>query len=208
MAMVLAAGQHGPGDARQFISDRHYKFIVWNTLRQPPHPLPESPGVVLNAKQYRAGAVDQHATQINVAALADAVEFLLPPGRVLSRYHPNPSCEVAAATKDRAVADGSDGGGGDQWAEADKMYTYDSFNSLGEADHAKGTVDGDTWTWRSETRMGPRTIKGRLTIKMLSATAYNFKFEMSPMVPPGIQCGKAKTEEIERRRSSVTRRFV
>lgn len=62
----------------------------------------------------------------------------------------------------------------------DKMYTYDSFNTLGEADHAKGNVDGDTWTWQSETRMGPQTIKGRLTIKVLSATAYNFKFEMSP----------------------------
>jgi len=57
--------------------------------------------------------------------------------------------------------------------------TYDSFNTLGEADHAKGNVDGDTWTWQSETRMGSQTIKGRLTIKVLSATAYNFKFEMS-----------------------------
>src|SRR5207245_1436420 len=57
----------------------------------------------------------------------------------------------------------------------DKMYTYDSFNTLGEADHAKGNVDGDTWTWQSETRMGSQTIKGRLTIKVLSATAYNFK---------------------------------
>jgi hypothetical protein len=28
--------------------------------------------------------------------------------------------------------------------------------------------------------MGSQTIKGRLTIKVLSATAYNFKFEMSP----------------------------
>jgi len=62
----------------------------------------------------------------------------------------------------------------------EKMYTYDSFNSLGEADHAKGNVDGDTWTWQSDTRMGPQTMKGRLTIKVLSATAYNFKFEMSP----------------------------
>ena len=62
----------------------------------------------------------------------------------------------------------------------DKIYTYDSFNSLGEADHAKGNVDGDTWIWQSETRMGPQTIKGRLTIKVLSATAYNFKFEISP----------------------------
>jgi uncharacterized protein DUF1579 len=61
----------------------------------------------------------------------------------------------------------------------DKMYTYDSFNTLGEADHAKGNVDGDTWTWLSETRMGPQTMKGRLTIKVISATAYNFKFEMS-----------------------------
>jgi hypothetical protein len=62
----------------------------------------------------------------------------------------------------------------------DKMYTYDSFNTLGEADHAKGNVCGDTWTLQSETRMGSQTIKGRLTIKVLSATAYNFKFEMSP----------------------------
>jgi len=62
----------------------------------------------------------------------------------------------------------------------EKMYTYDSFNTLGEVDHAKGNVDGDAWTWQSETRMGSQTIKGRLTIKVLSATAYNFKFEMSP----------------------------
>lgn len=62
----------------------------------------------------------------------------------------------------------------------DKMFTYDSFNTMGEADHAKGNVDGDTWTWQSETRMGSQTMKGRLTIKVLSATAYNFKFEMSP----------------------------
>jgi hypothetical protein len=61
----------------------------------------------------------------------------------------------------------------------DKMYTYDSFNSLGEADHAKGNVDGDTWTWRSETTMGPQTMKGRLTIKVLSPTVYKFRFETS-----------------------------
>ncbi len=61
----------------------------------------------------------------------------------------------------------------------DKMYTYDSFNTLGEADHAKGNVDGDTWTWQSVTRMGAQTMKGRLSIKMLSATAYNFRFDTS-----------------------------
>jgi len=61
----------------------------------------------------------------------------------------------------------------------DKMFTYDSFNSLGEVDHAKGNLDEDTWTWQSETRIGHQTMKGRLTIKVLSASAYNFKFEIS-----------------------------
>ena len=62
----------------------------------------------------------------------------------------------------------------------DKVYTYDSFNSLGESDHSKGTVDGDTWTWNSEEKMGGQTMKGRFTVKVVSATVYNFKFEMSP----------------------------
>jgi len=62
----------------------------------------------------------------------------------------------------------------------DKLYTYDSFSTLGEADHARGNLDGDTWTWQSETRMGAQTTKGRLTMKVLSAAAYKFRFEMSP----------------------------
>jgi hypothetical protein len=62
---------------------------------------------------------------------------------------------------------------------SDRMYTYDSFNTLGGADHAKGSLEGDTWTWLSETRMGPQTM-GRLTIRMLSASAYDFKYEVSP----------------------------
>jgi hypothetical protein len=61
----------------------------------------------------------------------------------------------------------------------DKVYTYDEFNSQGEAVHAKGTVDGDTWTWTSDMKMGPQTAKGRFTEKILSPTSYTFKFEMS-----------------------------
>ena len=62
----------------------------------------------------------------------------------------------------------------------DKVYTYDEFNSAGEAVHAKGTVDGDTWIWTSDMKMGPQTAKSRFTEKILSPTAYTFKFEMSP----------------------------
>jgi Protein of unknown function (DUF1579) len=62
----------------------------------------------------------------------------------------------------------------------DKVYTYDEFNSLGEAEHSKGTVDGDTWTWTADEKMGGQVMKGRFTMKTLSPTSYSFKFDMSP----------------------------
>lgn len=61
----------------------------------------------------------------------------------------------------------------------DKAYTYREFNSWGEFTDAKGTVDGDTWSWTSDERVGGMTMKGRFTVKMLSPTSYNFSFEMS-----------------------------
>jgi hypothetical protein len=62
----------------------------------------------------------------------------------------------------------------------DKVYTYDEFNSFGEANHSKGTVDGDTWTWLGDIKAGPQTMKGRFTMKIVSPTVYNYTFEMSP----------------------------
>ncbi|MGA7560114.1 MAG: DUF1579 family protein [Terriglobales bacterium] len=61
----------------------------------------------------------------------------------------------------------------------EKVYTYDEFNSMGEATHSKGTVDGDTWTWVNEWKMGAKTMKGRYTEKILSPTAYSYKYEAS-----------------------------
>jgi len=61
----------------------------------------------------------------------------------------------------------------------DKMYTYDEFNSAGEAVHSKGMLQGDTWTWTNDEKMGGQTMKGRFTMKILSPTSYTFKFEMS-----------------------------
>ena len=62
----------------------------------------------------------------------------------------------------------------------EKVYTYSEFDSTGETFQAKGAVDGDTWTWTSEMKMGPQTIKTRFTEKILSPSSYTFKFEMSP----------------------------
>ena len=60
-----------------------------------------------------------------------------------------------------------------------KVYTYNEFNSMGQVNHSEGTVDGDTWTWTSDEKMGDQTFKGRYTMKVASPTSYTFKFEMS-----------------------------
>jgi len=61
----------------------------------------------------------------------------------------------------------------------DKTYTYREFNSWGEFDDSKGSVDGDTWTWTSDEKMGGQAMKGRFTMKVTSPTSYTFSFEMS-----------------------------
>ncbi len=62
----------------------------------------------------------------------------------------------------------------------EKVYTYNEFNSMGENVSSKGTLEGDTWTWNSEEKMGGQTMKQRFTVKQLSPTSYSFKFEMAP----------------------------
>ena len=62
----------------------------------------------------------------------------------------------------------------------EKAYTYREFNSFGEFDDSRGNVDGDTWTWNNDEKMGGATVKGRFTIKMTSAKSYTFTFDMSP----------------------------
>jgi hypothetical protein len=61
-----------------------------------------------------------------------------------------------------------------------KAYTYNEYNSWGEAERALGTVDGDIWTWSSDENFGGQKFKGRFTMKVLSPTTYDYKFEISP----------------------------
>jgi Protein of unknown function (DUF1579) len=61
----------------------------------------------------------------------------------------------------------------------DKAYTYREFNSFGEFEDSKGSVDGNTWTWVADEKMGGMTMKGRFTMKIISPTSYTFMFEMS-----------------------------
>ena len=60
-----------------------------------------------------------------------------------------------------------------------KMYTYNVFDSWGEAIVAKGTVSGDTWTWTTEMMMEGKPMKSLLTFKEVSKTQYTCKYESS-----------------------------
>lgn len=59
-----------------------------------------------------------------------------------------------------------------------KVYTYNAFSSRGENESSKGTVQGDTWTWTSEFKVGGKSITAHFIIKEVSPTSYTFKFEM------------------------------
>jgi hypothetical protein len=65
------------------------------------------------------------------------------------------------------------------YAADDKAYTYREFNSFGEFEDSRGSVDGDTWTWTSDEKIAGTTMKGRFTMKMTSTTSYTFVFDMS-----------------------------
>jgi hypothetical protein len=58
-----------------------------------------------------------------------------------------------------------------------KVYTYYAINSAGMIEASKGTVSGDTWTWTSDTKAGGKMVKSRFTVKEVSPTSYNYKFE-------------------------------
>src|SRR5260370_31678170 len=62
----------------------------------------------------------------------------------------------------------------------DKVYTSQAYNSMGQAEHSKGTLTGDTWTWTNEEKMQGNLIRGRYTVKTLSPTAYTFTLAMAP----------------------------
>lgn len=65
------------------------------------------------------------------------------------------------------------------WDPAEKIYTYHAFDNSGEATLAKGTLDGDTWTWTADDNSGPAPMKFRVTIKEVTKTQYTFKMETS-----------------------------
>jgi hypothetical protein len=59
-------------------------------------------------------------------------------------------------------------------------YTYYGLDNTAMAmtSVAKGTVQGDTWTYNDEGTMGGQPYKSRVVLKVVSPTSYTFKFDI------------------------------
>jgi hypothetical protein len=61
----------------------------------------------------------------------------------------------------------------------EKIYRFYEFNSVGGSNSAKGTVDGETWIFDGEARLGGKLVRSRSTIKLVSPDSATLKSEMS-----------------------------
>ena len=61
----------------------------------------------------------------------------------------------------------------------ERVYTFNTFSGSGETASAKGTVQGDTWTFYGDSVGGGKTTKSRFSMKELSPTSCGTKFEIS-----------------------------
>ena len=61
----------------------------------------------------------------------------------------------------------------------EQVYRSYDLNSVGQSGAAKGTVDGDTWTFDGESKIGGKLIKTRYTIQLPSPDSAVLKAEAS-----------------------------
>jgi hypothetical protein len=61
----------------------------------------------------------------------------------------------------------------------EKRYVYSETNTSGENIVAKGTLEGRTWTWTGESRMGGKVYRNRFTLTEVPPDRASYKFEMA-----------------------------
>ncbi|HET8648171.1 MAG TPA: DUF1579 family protein, partial [Vicinamibacteria bacterium] len=50
------------------------------------------------------------------------------------------------------------------WNAQEKAYSYYAFDHKGTTEVARGTFDGTTWTWSSDSTLDGKSIRGRYTV--------------------------------------------
>ena len=61
-----------------------------------------------------------------------------------------------------------------------KVYRWWSFDNLGQAETATGTLKDGTWTWSGESKLGDKMVKTRYTMSDTKPEGYSFRWESSP----------------------------
>lgn len=65
-----------------------------------------------------------------------------------------------------------------EYNPADKVYTYNVYNSLGEHIVAIGHLDGNVWTWKAQQKLNGVVTSARYTFSFVSKDSYTFKQEL------------------------------
>ena len=60
-----------------------------------------------------------------------------------------------------------------------RVYTFDAFSSDGQHQVSKGTIRENTWTWRGEAICEGKTRQQKMTMRIVSETTYQLRFEVS-----------------------------
>src|SRR3954454_16695368 len=107
----LAAGQHGPGDARGLVGHGEQHHVGW-----PAHEKAGKPGrtdllLAPRPAEMGARAVHQQAPDVAVTALGDAPQSLLAAARSLLRDEPEPGRKLACRAELTGIADARHHGG-------------------------------------------------------------------------------------------------
>ena len=66
------------------------------------------------------------------------------------------------------------------WDPEKKVYRWWTFDNLGRAETASGTLKDGTWTWSGESKMGDKVYKTRYTVSDVKPDGYAFSLESSP----------------------------
>ncbi|HEU4385226.1 MAG TPA: DUF1579 family protein [Anaeromyxobacteraceae bacterium] len=107
----------------------------------------------------------------------------MPAGKVTS----SDSCEwfegkfaVVCRSQGKGPMGPSKGLGIMSYSAEEKAYLYYGVenNPMAMTTVPKGTVEGDTWIYTDESKMGDKVVKSRYTIKVLDKKSYTFKYEM------------------------------
>ncbi|HSP93596.1 MAG TPA: DUF1579 family protein [Thermoanaerobaculia bacterium] len=65
------------------------------------------------------------------------------------------------------------------YSTEDKVYTYYGVDNSGYAGLSKGKIDGNSWVFTSDEKMGGKAFHGRYSMDTASPDSYTFKYETS-----------------------------